>query len=307
MAVIISFCSSTGKNTGKINCDVQLANLRFGFIGGAKFTPAEYATEATLKAALRNRLNRANGDPEKLYPWALANAVDKTTEEDTTETAADGYKRVLRTAPESYVLNQWTVGINQEAAMIAFNNTTIPFFAVDDSFKFVGKFDSDSNLVGNNVNIVTKGAGFSIFTAGANTRTTISFTDPYALNVNARLFEFTEFDFEDFTGLLDAELKTLAAPTGNAHKIGAYVYNRSINKNKNLYDLYADELADPVLWVGYTAAGAQVAPTGVVKDTSLKGWTVTFGVAVAAVDLASPATLYAANVKGIEGVRLDVA
>jgi hypothetical protein len=306
MGRLISFCSSTGKNTGGIDCDVQLGNLKWALIGSAKFLPSEYATEAALKTAILDRINRANGDAEKLYPWALSNGIDKNTAEDTTETAPDGTTRTIRVAPESYTLNQWGVGVNQEAAMIQFNNATIPAFLFDDTFKMVGKYDGDLNFVGNKVKLNTKGAGFGTFAAGPNTRTTLNFVDPFALNVNARLFEFTAFDFEDYEGLLDAELRTLVAPTGNAHKIGVFVPNKSIGKDVNLYDEYSTELADVDVWEGETAAGAIVAPTTVVVDAVNEGWTVTFGVAVAIIRLKDPSVLNTNNVTGIEGIDLAI-
>ncbi len=49
-----------------------------------------------------------------------------------------------------------------------------------------------------------------------------------------------------------------------------------------------------------------VAVTTVVKDTTLRGWTVTFGAPVATIDLATPQVLDTLDVTGIEGVRLAV-
>lgn len=305
---LISFCSSTGKNTGGIDCDIQLQNPKFMMIGSAKFLPSEYASEAALKAAIKDRINRPNGDAEKLYPFVTINGVDKSTEADTVETAADGTKRTLKTSPESYSFHQWGVGLNQEAALVAFNGTTIPSFIFDDTWKMIGKYDSDKNLIGNKVQINTKGAGLSTYAAGPDTVTTINFVDPLALSGNARVYEFTSFDSSDFEGLLDVEVYVTIAPTGNAHKVGVRFDNKSISKGAtNFYDEYSAELADVDMWRGWTAAGVEVAPTTVVVDATNKGWTVTFGVAVAKIDLAPADELYAADVIGIEGVALAVA
>ena len=305
MARLISFCGSTGQNTGGIDCDVRLGNIRMLFVGGAKFTAEEYATEASLKAAIINRIKRANGDAEKLYPFPIINTVTNNTEAPTRETLGDGTQRTLREGRPSYTLESGFVGLNQEAALMEFNNATLPAFALDDTKNFVGKFDVDDNFIGSKLQLYTAPAGFGTYAAGTTTKTEANWLDSRALSTNARLFE-TSFDTDDFEGLLDAELRTMAAPTGNAHKIGVFVKNKSIGKDQNLYDTYSAELAATGMWKGITAAGATVAPTAVAVDATLKAWTVTFGVAVAIIDLADPPVLDAADVTGIEGVELAV-
>jgi hypothetical protein len=305
MARLISFCGSTGKNTGGIDCDVRLQNPRMMFVGGAKITTAEQATEITLKAAIQDRIRRENGDPEKLYPFPVINTVTNNTEQPTEETLGDGTKRQLREGRPSYLLESGFVGLNQEAAMLEFNGATVPVMMLDDSGKLVGKHDDDGNLIGAKAQISTSAAGFGTYAAGTTTKTSVSYLDSRALSSNAKLFD-TAFDTDDFEGLLDVTLETLVAPTGNAHKIGAFIENRSIGQDKNLYDLYEDELAVVGAWRGYTAAGAEVAPSTVVKDAALKGWTVTFGVAVATINLATPEDLDALDVVGVEGIALAV-
>lgn len=306
MGRLVSFCSSTGKNTGGIDCDVQLDALIFMLIGSAKITPSEQATEATFKAALIDRINRPNGDPEKLYPWFVANDVAKTTESDTVETAADGTKRTLRVAPPSYDITSWNVGLNQEAAMLAFNNTTIPVIGFDKAFQVAGKHDSDGNFMGAKAKIYTSGQGFASFQNGPATKTSVTYIDPFALSVNAKVYELTSFDADDFEGLLDATLVKVAVSSSNTHHIGAFIDNISIGKQSDLYDLYDDELASTTLWLGLNASNAWVAPSTAVKDTANEGWTLAFAVAVTKVKMADPDVLYAAGVKGIESIEVAV-
>lgn len=300
---LISFCSTVGSNTGIIDCDLQLASPAFMFVGSAAFTPTEYASEAAFKAAILDRIRRPNGDAEKLYPFSTINGVNRTTEADTVETAANGQKRTLRIAPESYEFDQWNVGVNQESGLTAFNGANIPVFIVTDSGQMVGKYDSDSNFVGHKAQINTKSAGFSTYANGPITKTSINFIDSLALSTNLKLYEFAAFDASEYQGLLDVKVTKLAAPTGNAHKVGVVFINKSISKgSSNLYDTYDTELAVTSAFRGWTSAGALVAPTAVAVDTSLKGWTVTFGVAVAKIDLATPIVLTGLNVTGIEGI-----
>lgn len=310
MGVIVNFCSDKNRrNTGRIGCDVQLGAFVFMFVGGAVITPEEYATEETLKAALMDRIHRANGDPQKLYPWStkLAQDIAKTKESDTVETAADGQKRVLRVAPESYDLTHWNVGLNQESAMTTFNNDILPAFCFDKNFKAVGRFDSDKNWVGTDVLLNTSGQGFATYQNGPATKTSVSFIDPYALNLNARVFQFGDFDFALFEGLLDATLRTVIAPTGNTHKIGAFMESLVINQEQDLYPIYDDELASTSLWIGTkTSDGTDLAPTTVVKDATNKCWTIAFSAAINKIRLAAPPELYSAGVKGLEGVELAI-
>lgn len=306
MARLISFCGSVGKNTGGIDCDAQLTNPIKFLLGGAKFTPTEQLTEASMKAAILNRLGRANGDSEKLYPFAAINAVTRNTAQDTVETAASGYQRTLRTAPDSYTFDQWTVGVNQQASFIDFNNATLPIFVFTDTGQFTGRIDGDGNFVGSKAQINTKGAGFGTFATGANTQTAVNFVDPNALTKSIAIFDFDDLQTEDLEGLLDAKVLSLAAATGNAYKIGLVIPNKVISKQQDLYKRFPTELAVVGAWRGFSSTGALVNPTTVAQDAALGGWTVTFGSPVVRIDTATPPALALLNVKGIEGLAYSV-
>lgn len=305
MGRLLSFCSSTGQNTGGIDCDIRLGSPRMMLIGGAKITPAEYATEATLKAALIDRINRPNGDSEKLYPFPVINAVTPNAEAPQDETLQDGTKRRLRSEIPAYLYEMGNVGINQEAAMMAFNGVIIPAFTFDNTGKFGGKLDSSKNLVGAKVNLSTSAAGYAPYNAGTTTKTQVSYVDPAALSGNAAIFETTAFDTDDFEGLLDVEL-TKVSSASNAHTISAVIKSVSLNKDVNLATKYSTTLANATLWRGFTAAGAVVAPTTAVYNSGTQDWTITFGSAVVKVDLATPDVLFAADIVGIEGVAVAV-
>jgi hypothetical protein len=305
MSRLLSFCSTTGQNTGGIDCDVRWGAPRMGFIGGAKILPSEYATEATLKAALLDRINRPNGDSEKLYPFPLINAVTPNSEAPQDETLQDGSKRRLRSEIPAYLLESANVGLNQEAAMMAFNGTIIPMFMLDNTGKFGGKLDSSLNFIGSKVNISTSAAGYSPYNAGTTTKTQVSYVDPAALSGNAALFETTSFDTDDFEGLLDVTL-TKVSSASNAHTIKAIIKNRSLNKDVNLATKYSTAMADVDMWYGVTSAGAIVAPSTVTYSSGSQNWVVTFSVAVAKVNIATPDVLFTNDVTGIEGVAVAV-
>lgn len=305
MSRILSFCSSTGQNTGGIDCDVRLGSPRMMFIGGAKITPSEQATEATIKAALIDRINRPNGDSEKLYPFPLVNAVTPNSEAPQDETLQDGTKRRLRSEIPAYLLESASVGLNQESAMMAFNGTIIPAFMFDNTGKLVGKLDTAGNFVGAKVNVSTSAAGFGPYNAGTTTKTQVSYIDPAALSGNAALFETTTFDTDDFEGLLDVQLTKISS-VSNAHTIKAVIKNRSMNKDVNLATKYSTTLADVDLWRGITAAGGIVVPSSAVYNSGTSTFTISFASAVAKVDLATPDVLFTNDVVGIEGVAVAV-
>jgi hypothetical protein len=301
--LLINFCGTAGKNTGGIKCDARFGNFRMAFVGGAKFTPAEYASEATLKAAILDRIHRDNSDAQKLYPWFVANNATNNTEEPTRETLGDGTQRTLREARPAYTIQNGFVGLNQEAALMEFNNTVFPVFVMDDTGKFIGKFDGANNLVGADAQLYTAPAGLGGYSAGTLTTTTVNYMDSRALSTAAMFFE-TSFSESDFNGLLDAEIARVAASVGNVHKLSAFVRNKSITKDVNLFDEYSDELADVDLWRGYAANGSLVTLTSVVADPTNRGFTLTFAAPVVRVDLAAPPVLYTNDVTGIEGVAL---
>lgn len=311
MAKLFSLCGYTGANTGGIDCDESVGNPEMFFFGGAKLTVAEQATRATVRAALLNRIQRANGDPEKLYPFpVIYNAADNT-EQPQDETAGNGAKRRLRESKKAMTFEMWNVGTTQEGGLAAFSGSQLPGFMLSDSKKLCGKHTPDGLFVGSQVQISFDAAGPGIYTAGSSSKMSVAWTDSRAFSSNLKWYE-TDFDAEDFNGLLDAKVVRMAAPTGNAHKVGLHVKTTQINSDMNIYIKYADVLADVDVWRGYTNAGAVVAPTTVTADPTLAlngqvgGWIVTFSVPVSKIDLVTPDILAQNDVTGIEGVALAV-
>jgi hypothetical protein len=176
---------------------------------------------------------------------------------------------------------------------------------MDDQGRVWGRQNADGEFVGIDAEVFVSGTRFSDGNSINQAKVSVNFQSASDFYDDAAYVE-TSLSVSDVEGLMDATLETLVAPTGNAHKIGAKIVNASLGNDVNLYDQYSTELADVDLWTGKTAAGADLVPTSVVVDATLKGWTVTFAAAVVSINLEDPATLDANDVTGIEGVRLAV-
>lgn len=305
MARLINFCGSVGANTGVIDCDTKRGNPKVLLIGGASFDSSDFATSAAFKTALLAAVALATGDSGKVYPFPEITGAAANTEANKEGTTGYGVKRTLAEGRPAYTFDI-EPGTNTEKQLRKFNKAIVPVFILDDNGNVWGKLDADGNFVGVKAELFVSGTPFGDGNAINNSKVAVNFQSA-ADFYDFAAFVNTDFNSSDLEGLLDATLSTLVAPTGNAHKIGAKVVNASLGNDVNMYDYYADELAATSAWTGETAAGATVAPTTVVKDTALKGWTVTFGVAVALINLASPSVLAGLDVTGIEGVELSVA
>ncbi len=303
MATDISFCGSVGANTGGIKCDTRRGNPQKIIVGSASF-PIAGLTSASFEEDLLEAVNLETGNSGKLYPFPEIVTVTNNTEANTEATLGNGVKLFVREGRPAYTFDV-LIGTNLEKQLRKFNGQIVPIFLFDDNGNVWGKVNAADEFVGTDVNIFVSGAPFGDFTNPNTAKVTISF-------VSARdFFDFaafvsTDFNVNDLEGLLDATLSKVNTSVGNVHKLGARVVNASLGNDVDLHDMYAAELADVDLWIGKSAAGADVVPTTVVDNTADGGWTITFGSAVVSVNLAAPAVLNAASVPGIEGISLAV-
>jgi hypothetical protein len=105
----LSLCGVLGSNTGPIDCDVTRGNPANIMFGSSIFTPANQASNATLKAAFIDRMTRASGDSQKLFPLPV---IQGTTDKGTAaKTGTYGYgleAKLLRSRP-GYEFRYWQV------------------------------------------------------------------------------------------------------------------------------------------------------------------------------------------------------
>jgi hypothetical protein len=301
---VINLCGYVGANSGQIACDTKRGVAKMLIIGGYEFTEADFATPAAFEAALIAQTKLETGNSEKLYPFPEIQGATDNTEADKEGATGYGTKRKLSEGRPAYTFDIET-GTVTEKKLRRFNKAVVPVFILDDNGNVWGRLNADGKFVGVDAEIFVSGTRYSDGNNINMAKVSVNFQSASDFYDDAAYVE-TSLSPSDVEGLLDATLETLAAPTGNAHKIGVKIVNASLGQDVNLYDQYSTDLADTALWTGTKADGTVLVPTSVVVDAALEGWTVTFAAAVVSINLEDPATLDANDVTGIEGVRLAV-
>jgi hypothetical protein len=312
---IISLCGNVGANTGPIACDTSRGVPKVLILGGAEFTPDQYASSEAFKEALLEAVNLPNGDAGKMYPFPEIQNVVNNTEANTTGTTGLGLQLILREGRPAYTFGV-LIGTNLEKQLRKFNRRVVPVMVFDDAGNTWGSLTSTKNFKGTNALIYVSGKPFSDGSSVDTlyTNVSISFTSAadffdYAAFVN------TDFNVNELEGLLDATLYEAVENTANAYKIGVVYENAQLGGNINLYDKYGADLAVAALWKAYsgTALATPLTITSVAVDAALKAYTVTLdstaysalgSLAKIKLQLDTPAALQAGDVTGIESVPL---
>lgn len=311
---VISFCASSGGNTGRIDCDTKRDNPKVMLVGSAEFSPSEVATSAAFQTALLDRLKRAEGDSEKLYPFPLIEGVTDNTEANKEATLGNGRKIVLSEGRPGMTFD-CEIGVTQEKAIRRFNKSTLPVFIFDESKNVWGRENAAGNFVGQDAQLFTKGTGFGDFNNATLAKISVNFISASDFFDDAA-YVSTDFSTTDLEGLLNVVLAEISHAS-NVYKIKGYVKNANLGNNVNIYGSYPDALASAGLWVAKTGSTFQttLTLTSVAKDTALEAYTVTFDStaftalssgAKIKLSLAAPSVLDAADVVGIESVPLII-
>lgn len=267
-----SLCGNIGRNTGAISCDVRRGRPVGLIIGGATFSPSDTATVVAFQAAFKARIQRATGQPDKLFPFPEIQGNTDQTDADKTGTLGYGLKFILLQGKPGYEFTM-IAGTTQEKALRAFNNTTIPVFVFDDGGRVWGVGDAAGNFFGAQCLVSVKGKGFDDGSNVKATTVTISFINTSDFYDND-FFAPTNFGIGDLTGLVDVVLSEISAHTTNVFHIKGSIPTTELGVVLNPYDYFADALAVSSLWV-VTSGGTPITLTSVAKNTSGKGWDVT--------------------------------
>ena len=312
---VVSLCGTTGgRNTGKINCDVRRGVPKILLIGGGTFEPADYATAEAYEAAVLEKINLPNGDPQKLYPFPEVQNVTNNTEANTTGTTGLGFQMILREGKPAYQLGV-IIGSSLEKALRTFNNQILPVYVFDSNRNNWGKVNNSGIQSGVDHLMFTQGKpysdGSSVDTEYTNiVISALSASDMY----DDGAFVSTSFSLTDLEGLLDVELRYLSNVT-NVFQIDGVVPTTKLNDTRHIYDTYPTQLADEALWEAFTGTtfSTPLAITSVAGNAATHGYTVTLDTtAYAALPAASkillrlvtPALLAAADAPGIEGISV---
>lgn len=301
-----SLCGNVGVNTGAISCDVRRGLPKILMVGGAEFAPSDYASQATIQAAIKARIQRAAGSSDKLFSFPEIQGNTDQTDADKIGTLGYGLKVVLLQGKPGYVFTTIT-GSTQEKALRKFNNKTVPVFVFDDGGNLWGTVDSEGNYFGCNCLISVKGKGFDDANNAKTTDITISFINASDFYDDAAFVQ-TTFGISDLAGLVDATLSEISAHTAGVFHVKATIPTTQLGVTINPYSRFADAMASASLWTA-ESAGTTIPITSVAKNTAGLGWDVTLD-STAYTALASgakisigwvdPATLAAAGVTDTE-------
>lgn len=296
MSTILSVpraCNTKAGNTGQPSCDTKIQKLTMlilaydGFkIPASELTSFEdalaYLQSATIAALPKNRI----------YPIKTVEGLTDNTEAAEVIKSGYGNPQYSNEKPHSFEIDTENLGIGYYKNLRKFKGQkNLRAFWVDTTFiggqknaagdlvPFECTFDAKQTKVGDGGGAITKNmVDFSLkrSTALSDDIETIVFDEDYDLA-------------NDLFGILDVELSSPAA--------GVVVAKTMISK-ENLYDSYADALAVVGAWKAIDAiSGAALTVSAVTKNTTYKGWNITFtGGTVADIALANPAALAALNV-----------
>jgi hypothetical protein len=306
-------CGTVGANTGIIECDVARGILLRPLFGNKKFDPADYATPAAFKAAFIAACKLESGNANKIFPFPELQGVTNTTEANKEGTLPFGFKEVLIEGRPSYQ-GTFLVGQSTFAKLRRFNKKTMRMFGYDNGGNLWGMTDGDGKFCGYETKIFVSGNGFGDDANVVVATITMSLLSAIDFNDSATFVQWPG-SINDAKGLLDAHL-TYISKASNVYKIGVVIPTSEFDTELNVYDQFADELADGALWPAeVVASGVEMVITSVAKDTALECWTVTYdstqhtalsGGASILQSLETPTVLDANDVTGIEGVPVVV-
>lgn len=311
---------NNGGNTGFGECVVDI-----GLIMGILFVPknTEFALTdlATLKTALEAAI--LNDVPsERIYPVQGFVALTDNSEDLTIQTFGYGGKQVVREGDIDltfqFVDGAFCLNYNLRKA----NGLNKHFFLIDKNGKLIGTQGSAADTLKAITPSLQWTPPFKLNDGSAVTMysTRVSFS-PSQINEN---ISFVDFNDAAGTGGY-AYLASLAGLQNIAlAKISRAVAVLKVSAKTacgtvDLYDLYADDLADEALWVANKdvagVPGAVLTITSVAKDDNAKGWTVTIDTedpdysigAPIWIKLAGPTTLEPVLGGGYESNNISVA
>lgn len=288
-------CSNSTGNTGYGDCWLDLKHIK-----GAILTPSDYeisaadlANLALLKAKLQ--LDTLADAKDRIYPIVNFIAIDDQSEDDVVETSGYGHESTVRSGQY-----KWTMRFSDGGMCLNKNLHTLAkgrkfgVLLYDADNQLVGKTDSTGKMypftLGNfdpKKLKVADGSAPTMYNVG------LTLPNPEELNEQFGVVKFDVAIEKIIKGLLNVQLTTSNAD-GSGVDVEALIGCAQIN----MFDTFADELADTDAWIVKTSAGVVVSVSAVTKNTTDKTWTLaaTLAAGTYTVQLAAPLTLYALGV-----------
>ncbi len=230
----------------------------------------------------------------RAYPIFRFEEITDNSEEETVATLGYGSKQVVKDGKYDWTFRLTKGGLCYQKKLRAFNKIEKKVLFIDDSGVIYGTIGS-GGFTGFSMEFffakpfkVADGSNAAIFNAR------FALSKPKEFNEYVGFIK-TNLDVEESVkGITDVELEQVTI-TNAAATISVVTGCDKVS----LFDVFADDLADPLLWVVTSSAGTNVSVTGVTKVPASSAWAVAFtGTGVFSISLAAPSVLAAAGIGG---------
>lgn len=304
---VASCVSGTGANTALPSCVFAPGKFVGAILVDSSFEIAA-ADIPNIITKLQEKV-LASGK-NRIFPIFRFEEVADNSEDVTIQTLGYGSKSVVKDGKYDWSFRQIVGGLCLQARLRAFNKTAFKVLFVDSDNIIYGT----RNAAGTGLRGLTLDFFYaSPFKANDGSNAAMfhlrfALAKPSEFNENIAFVQ-CGVDIEDnVKGNIDIELTQIILVQGQA-TIGL----RTRCEKINLYETFADNFADGDLWKCNSAGtGLDIAITSVVKNSSAKGWDVSFiGAGEHTLSLVDPKALSAANIggapdNGYEGNTLTV-
>lgn len=287
-------CSTANGNTGAPGCGQNIKIIR-----GMILTPANYVFTDVIFADLQAKMLTAThaAVSSKVLPiWGFEGLTDNT-EETTIGTSGYGTPEVLKDSVYNLVFDFNKAGEAYQRQLRKLNGFSGRAILVDEAGVLWGT-KVTGGMAGLSLSLLyTDAIRLKTGSESVFNKLRVSFSNTAEFN-EYRAFHIPSFNIFEITGLQDVEV----------YEEGGVFKLKTVYGGVDLYDDFADDLADPANWVlKNKATGAAITITGVTKDDANKGWDVAFTPPATpytiGLNLAAPSVLLTAGVQGFEGVE----
>lgn len=309
MGVLNIKTCGVGGNTGYGDCFLNPKNIAGGILvpSGREYTPSETASAAALLAAIQADILKDADD--RAYPLAQFEAVANNSVEPAKFTLGYGRPITLNDGMYEWRFQFIDGGLCLTKSLRKFNGTN----------KSILLFDADGLLLGWKSGVNLKGIPLKNFYALPMVLNDYANPAGYHLDIAILptylndLVGFVEMNIGDLSALRGLQ-NIVLVDTGNESLPSVSVKLLAGCKPVDLYDLYASEFEDELLWTAMNEDGEPIAITSVTKDDATKAWIVLVDDQDAnypvsgpvIIGLASPQNLADAGIIGYEGLSLTV-
>jgi len=297
-------CTTDRGNTGTPACYFDIKHIKSVILAPAtqSFSAANMADVDTFIAAMQAAT--IAGTSARIYPVSNFVGVTDNTEEAVFETSGYGDKRFTREGDYQFKFEFWKGGMCLNKQLRKFNKGSWSVYLVDAQNQVWGK-KVGTALAGFSASIYTEKPKINDGTAATKYMIDLSLPNPEEL---ADDFGVVVLDcsFDDFVkGILNVNITVTVSTEADV----TYTIATECG-NDDLYDFYADELADTDAIILKNNSGTPVVASAVVKVPASKAWkaSATLTAGTYTIELPTPAALAALDIgeAPANGIESDV-